>query len=107
MRRATTPTHYFTLPSVASEYSDIHITYSQRGTKILEKNKSDLTIDGKKVSFTMTQQETKLFDSGVAYVQLRVLIDDTALASEIMTFKVNPVLCDDVLPISEVGNGEL
>lgn len=107
MKRATTPTHTFTLPDNASTYQDIHITYAQRGEKVLEKNKANLTIDGKVVSFTMTQAEANLFAPREAEVQVRVrLTDGNVFASQIIPFNVNAVLCDEILPIQQENTNE-
>jgi len=105
VKRATTPTHTFTLPDNASAYQDIHITYAQRGDIVLEKDKEDLVINGNKVSFTFTQEEANGFNPREAEVQVRVrTTGGNVFASQIIPFKVERVLCDEELPITEVGN---
>ena len=99
MIRATTPTHRFTLPFDYTQYvKKILITYSQRGAIVLEKNENDVQIDGNIVSYTLTQEETKLFSNGDVRIQVRVLTNnDDALASETVTVHIDNVLNDEVL----------
>lgn len=99
MRRATTPTHTFTLAGIEmSEISRILITYAQRGEILLEKTEADCGIDGAEVSLTLTQEEANLFNPGCVEIQLRVVTHEgTALASQIFHESVNDVLNDEVL----------
>lgn len=93
MIRGTTPTHSFTLPSAASNYSDILISYVQNGKIILEKHKNDLVIQGSTVSFKMTGEEANLFAPSEAKVQIKTIASDgTIKASNIIHFGVQPVL---------------
>lgn len=100
MYRATTPTHRFYFPKDLSEYSEVLVTYKQKGTIKLEKHKADLTIDGKEAKIVLTQAETKAFSPGdrSVAVQIRALESDgTARASKTYTINVNDVLNDEVL----------
>lgn len=99
MIRATTPTHRFTLPFDYNTYvKKILITYSQSGEIVLEKKENDVQIDGNIVSYTLTQEETKLFSNGYVSVQVRVLtLNNEALASEKYSMHIDNVLNDEVL----------
>ena len=108
MIRATTPTHIFTFPEEVepSNCEKIQITYSQdsnRGCRfsehiILEKNKSDLIIEGQSVFVNLTQQEMNKFVASVAQVQVRVkTYSGKVLASQILNVKVKKVLNEEIL----------
>ena len=96
MRRATTPTHTFTLPTdvSVSQVTDLRITYGQSDEIILEKTLSDTGIDTEKNMFavTLTEDETNLFAPGKALIQLKAKVGDTTLESQIIWFPVKPAL---------------
>ena len=64
MYRATTPTHKFAFPRDLSEFKTVLVTYKQKGKIVMEKTKDDLTIDGNKASFVLTQEEANAFSPG-------------------------------------------
>ena len=104
MFRATTPTHQFVFADDPDEFSRILITYSQGGEIVLEKEKTDLTIEqtggGRfRAFYTLTQEESSLFFAGTdVLVQVRALTSDgIAVASEIKRLRVDDVLNDEVL----------
>ena len=98
MRRGTTPNHIFTLPFSVEDVDSIHILYSQDDNVKLKKTKSDCVFDGNKVSVTLSQEETFRFIHGkMAYIQIRILRKDLALASEIMYMIIDECLEDEVL----------
>lgn len=111
MIRATTPKHVFTFEQNPSNFSKILITYAQSDSIVLEKTKSDLTIEpvtnpsGKTVAyaawFRMTQEEANRFVSGPGKqvsVQVRAKTPSgEVLASEKKTISVQDVLNDEVL----------
>lgn len=99
MRRATTPTHTFTLAGITAEdINRLLITYSQRGEVKFEKTEANCTIEGNVVSLTLTQEEANLFAPGCVEIQLRVVTHEgTALASQIFHEDVSDVLNDEVL----------
>lgn len=76
----STPIHHITLPEDATSYAGIEATYRQGGiglTKYYDGTlPSGMTLDGKVVTLTMSQQETKLFVKGKGTLQLRVLTND-------------------------------
>lgn len=101
MIRASTPTHYFTLPT---EYNidnidKILVTYAQKDKVVLEKTKEDVSFDGATFYYTLTQEETNLFEDNV-FVEIQVRIktsDGNALPSDIYHLPVKKVLNDEVL----------
>lgn len=100
MYRATTPTHKYVFSHDLSEFKTILITYKQKGKIIMEKTKSDLTIDGKIASFVLTQEEANAFSPGDRSVSIQVRAVDirgTALASRIFQLNIKDVLNDEVL----------
>lgn len=105
MTRLTTPRQEFQFDTDPSDFARIQITYNQDGNNILVKEKNDLTIEQTEdgtwtASFTMTQEETALFDpdGDVVRCQTRILTTQgEALASDIATIKVKDVLNQEVL----------
>lgn len=101
MRRATTPSHTFTFPEEVevANVTDILISYSQCGKKILEKTLNDVTIDTNHNAFnlTLTQKETDSFAPGKALIQVRAKTGDKALASQMIWLTVKPVLNSEEL----------
>lgn len=99
MRRATTPTHEFTLPIDAALVSRFLATYTQDGKIVLEKREADMTIDGNVWRVKLTQEETNLFAGRkLAHVQIRALtVGGDALASDEYPVYVSPVSNDEVL----------
>ena len=96
MRRATTPTHIFTFPDEVKvdDVTDILISYSQCGKKILEKTLQDLTVDSENNAFNLKldQKETDLFAPGKALIQVRAKNNNATLASQMIWLTVKPVL---------------
>lgn len=99
MRRATTPTHTFTLPFEASEIKALVISYEQCEKIVLEKRKNDVVLSGNTVSLTLKQEETNLFKCHHEIgIQMRVQLQDgNVLASDMATITVERVLNDEVL----------
>lgn len=82
MRRAASYAATITPPADPSEYSAIRVSFAQNQQIILEKDKSELTINGSDVIVQLTQAETNLFQpsmpspmgtrqAGPAYLQIR------------------------------------
>lgn len=103
MIRGTTPTHRFALPFDPAEMKELLLTYAQDGAIVLERRGEELSFSGRDgdwaVSHRLTQSESGLFRPGEPVrIQLRVLTqNDEALASEIVTVRVEDVLNDEVL----------
>ena len=112
MFRATTPTHKFIFDIDVSDADELLVTYAQKGTIKVEKRKSAFTFDTETIggqtkytaSVTLTQAETKLFtmsdhfnEKDYVQCQVRLLMDGTALASEVVNVMLKDVLNDEVL----------
>ena len=61
MYRGTTPTHIFTLPFNVEQLQKVEVTYEQLGRVILQKTKTDCTLEGKIIRLELTQAESLLF----------------------------------------------
>lgn len=95
MYRGTTPTLTFTLPIEADTVTLMNLALSQFGRVLISKGLEDAEIDGKTVSFTLTEEETlKLIGRGSngVEIQLRVGVDEVRFASEIFTVPVERIL---------------
>lgn len=97
MWRGTTPTHTFTLPEGirVQDFTVIYITYSQNGSPVLEKEKTDMTLEGNVIRLAFSQADSLLFGAGPVKIQLRAkTADGKAVASEIVTTTAKEVLKD-------------
>lgn len=99
MIRATTPKHAFVLPFDYSEIQKLRIIYAQDDNIVLEKTEEDVTFNANKIHFTLSQEETNLFDDKKPIeLQVRVLTkSDNAIASRIYHLDCKKVLDDEVL----------
>lgn len=104
MYRATTPVHVFTLPVLTNTLKDIQVIYKQGETELLKYMDNNIlppgmTLDGKDVIISLTQNETKLFEAGKTILaQIRVLTNDGAvMASQQFKISVKGVLNEDNL----------
>ena len=102
MYRVTTPKSTFKMPLDSSDCSIIQVTFRQGKHKLVKEYDgtlpSGMTLDNDKVIIILTQEETKDFDYGDAYVQLRALTDGgEAYASESFHLIVEDVENDTVL----------
>lgn len=99
MIRATTPTFNFNLPIDADKIKEAEVTFSQGGENKLQKYIGSCILNGKKLSVTLTQEETLLFsDKSDMKVQLRVLTDaGKVYASQKFTEPVIDSLSEEVL----------
>lgn len=104
MYRATTPTHTFKMNIESSTLTEILVTYKQ-GDVTLEKHYQDgtlppgMSLSGKNVAITLTQEETLMFDPG-KYVktQMRVLTNgNEVFASRMFDINLFPVLNEEIL----------
>ncbi len=96
MRRASTPTHIFTFPGdvLVSSVSDLIITYSQCGNKILEKKLGDVVTNTEDNSFSLllTQTEVNKFAPGKALIQVKAKVNEGVLVSQMIWLMVKPAL---------------
>ncbi len=99
MIRGTTPILHFTLPFEVSELSEYWITISQRYENIkIDKTSADCTASGSEITLTLTQEDTlKLMPDKPAYIQIRALKDDYAIASSIIRCAVGDILKEGVI----------
>ena len=99
MRRGTTPTLTFALPFEVSELDAYWITISQRYENIrVDKDDSDCTSSGSTITLQLSQEDTlKLIADKPVYIQIRALMDDDAIASEIIETTVEDVLKEGVI----------
>lgn len=99
MFKGTTPTHYFNIPIDTSRIKELKITYSQKDREIFAKRKEDCIIEEGKITTTLSQEETFMFEPDkFVTIQIRVLMDDgVALTSKLMMMSVEKCLDDEVL----------
>lgn len=100
MIRGTTPTHIFDTDISLVSAEEIYITYVQGKTTLLEKTIDDVRVTPTTLECDLTQEETLLFaaDNYKAMAQIRaVLANGKAVASNIMHFRVSPILKDGVI----------
>ena len=99
MIRGTTPTHIFTTDIDLRGAAVLFLTYKQNQAKVLEKNIEDVTIEEDKITVTLTQQETLMFNTTMRVeMQIRVRFPDgSALASDIMHAPVERILKGGVI----------
>lgn len=92
MIRGTTPTLTFELPFAADEIDEGYITIAQRGRPNIDIPISRCTVDGNMLMLNLTQDETLQLRATLAEIQLRVTVDESVLASEIITADVGAIL---------------
>ena len=97
--RGTTPTHSFTLPFEADMVSDLRITYFQNKKVVFIKNLNGIEFVENEISFTLTQQETYMFEAGKEVsVQIKIKTKEgLVLNSDIMTMRVDESLDNEVI----------
>lgn len=97
--RGTTPIHVFNVDTDLRDAEVVYVTYKQGSNKVLEKEKSQLTIGEKSIELKLTQQETIKFKKSLPVrVQIRArYIDGTAIASNIIETTVNDILKEGVI----------
>lgn len=96
MRRTTTATHRLTFPISLQTVTDMQITYAQNGNIVIVKDLEDVTIDDKKATIELSQEETKLFEAEKPVeLQAKILLhDDTIIASKIKRIPATRILND-------------
>lgn len=99
MYRGSTPKITITTNIDFSTCEQAYISFYQKGIKRFEKTLEDCTIEGTKLSFTLTQRETMSLTHGSnVRVQLRAkLSDGTIKTSNIKEYKVNEILKDEII----------
>lgn len=98
MRRGTTPTLTFTTPYAADLIQSGYITFSQRGTDLLDVALNDeaVTIADNSISVDLTQEQTLMFTTvAPCNIQIRaILTSGKAVASNIVQDTICPILKD-------------
>jgi hypothetical protein len=99
MFKGTTPTHYFNVPIDTSRIKELKITYSQKDREIFAKRKEDCIIEEGKITTTLSQEETFMFEPDkFVTIQLRVLMDEgSCLTSKLMMMSVEKCMDNEVL----------
>lgn len=104
MIQATTPTYTFELPFDVSTLKSARVTFAQRKSfeqefqTIVVKDTTKCSMEGTRLSVTLTQEETLLFRPGQTQVQLHILtIGGQALATRPQRIDVCRALCKEVL----------
>lgn len=99
MIRGTTPTHIFELPFETGLLKDFRISYAQDNKILVEKSTKDCSLDGKKITVTLSQEDTLKFSHlKFVEVQLKVLTNDGAvLATPVQMVSIGAILNDEVL----------
>lgn len=95
--RASTPTHFFSIPFDTSSITGIVIIYAQNGECVFTKKTADCTITEHEVSVTLNQADTLSLKEGACQVQLVVYVGINALVSNKIEMSVDDILSEDVL----------
>lgn len=100
MIRATTPTHIFTIDSNIdlSAAKNIRLTYSQNGFAVLDKNKNDLVINGKTLTYFLSQEDTLLFKTNTP-IEIQITVKtagDIVMKSGILSIRADRALNTEV-----------
>jgi len=91
----TTPTVTVHLDTDVSDWDFALLTVRHGGVTLIERDEDELTLsaDGKTVSAVLTQSETlRLPNSARLAMQLRVLLDGVAMATDVMPLETAVVL---------------
>ena len=99
MKIGATPRHTFAVPFKTDLIKELKITYAQNKKTVLEKYLADCEVEENSVSYSLTQEETFLFDSNaMVEVQVRVLtMGGDAMTSNIHTIRAERCLDREVL----------
>lgn len=98
MHRSSTPTFTINLETDVQACDEIILTFKQQGEIKLEKHQSDLEIEGSKISYTMTQEESREFKARrPVSMQAELKTGGKVIYTNIMTVFVEDVLNDEVI----------
>lgn len=99
MIRGTTPTLNFTIPFDTWLISEAFVTLSQNEQVVVEKRLEDCSVDKRKLSVRLTQEETlKLSCDCKTEIQIRAKTTvGEAIASDIFTVDTGRILKDGVI----------
>lgn len=95
----TTPTHTLNLPIDTGTITKLRITYEQFGRTVIEKTEKEVSMSGKKIEVTLTQEDTlKLYENKKVKVQLKALTaSGTVVSHKPIVLDVDEVLNKEVL----------
>lgn len=95
----TTPTYSWGMPFDVSRIAAARVVFKQGNKTILKKETGDLVMDGNKISVTLTQEETFLFDMNNSIrVQLRTRTNaGQALKTQVISLSPTECLDREVL----------
>lgn len=99
MYRGTTPTLYIEVEGVeVTKLTSIYLTIKQN-TKELTAREGAITINEEenRLEVPLTQEETLEFNDGYVNVQLRAMIGNKAVASDIKTVPIEHILKEGVI----------
>lgn len=91
IRRGTTPEITYEASHNADSFDILWLSLKQGDIEIT-KEKLDVTINGKEITFKLTQDETLSFKAGSVSMQLRGRIGEEAVADEIKSFGVKDII---------------
>lgn len=99
MRRGTTPTITFETDCNCTEFDLLEIAFAQADEVILTKKIKDCMIDGNKITVSLTEEETLLFDcnKNPVKMQIRAGTGTSRIASDIMHTTAESILKDGCL----------
>ena len=100
--QGSTPSLSFNTNAPLTDIDKLYLTFWQRGSFILEKDKDSIIyVDENTIKVRLTQKETFLFsDKYDIEVQLRIKYqsaNSAAITSDISTFKINKALKNEVI----------
>lgn len=98
MYRGTTPTFTFTLPIECKTITKLSVAFKQGGKLLVERGLPDVTMSGKVLSCTLTEEEALQLRAGMELqFQLRVGVGSARMASQVFRVPVNQILKDGAL----------
>lgn len=108
MRQGTTPTYTLTVAGHDLTAQTVYVTIQGKFGRALTLTGERLTVtadtDGSTIAFRLTQKETFALHIGTAEVQVRFIdAQGVALATNIATVDVAPVLLPDVIEYEGAG----
>lgn len=97
MIRGTTPSLRFELPFEAADIDEGYITIAQKGRPNLDIPISRCTVDENALILDLTQEETLGLRASIADVQIRIKMNGSVLASNIVKLDVGAILKDGII----------
>jgi len=99
MRRGTTPTITVEVDKNLSGWKCYVTIKGAARLLTISGDRLSMDVSGNKttIAFTLTQQETLSFVTGTAKIQLRAIMNGTAIATDIQTIEVHQVLQEVVI----------